>query len=124
MNRIYICVMLSLTVFGMSAVCYKLCSTLNHYYPNFYKKQRCYIVSMSVGLITSCTIRLGNQIWRALILGGFTETLNESALDNNFVMPLYYICHFITIDLLSAGTMLVNFGFALKNRTEKEEEKK
>ena len=116
--------MLGLTIITMSIVCHRLCSTLKTYYPNFYLKQRCFIISMTVGLVTSCSIRLANIIWRAVILGSFNQTLMQSGLNNDYLMPLYYCLHFLTIDFLCAGVMLLNFGFALNNRTNKVEERR
>lgn len=39
-------------------------------------------------------------------------------------MPLYFFGHFLLIDFLSSGALIMNFGFALNNKSRPVKEKK
>lgn len=101
---------------GNQLVCFTLCRTLKKYFPTFYKKERFFIIGITVIMNISMLGRLTTLWWRNSIGSEFNDMLDKGAAEDTWGMPLYFLGHFFVIDFLSSGTLLVSFAFGLSKK--------
>ncbi|TNV78489.1 hypothetical protein FGO68_gene4263 [Halteria grandinella] len=101
--RLFLTVIIFFTVIALSMVCVKLLATLELHYRNFYLQNRGFILGMTLALIASSIVRVGNIIY-------------EDGMTNGWFMPTYFGLHFFLVDFLSSGALLLNFGFTIQNK--------
>lgn len=97
-------------------VCVQLCSVLKQHYSWFYKKEGYFIKGVTSILVISLLARIGYLLYRTIAGASFDTSLDENAYNNGWIMPIYFISHFIFCDFFTCGSLLLCFAFALSNK--------
>jgi archaellum biogenesis protein FlaJ (TadC family) len=69
--RYYMAVVFVITGLGIAIVCYKLCKILKIYYPEFYQKEKRFIIGLTFILIISVCCRIASMMFRAFVTNEF-----------------------------------------------------
>jgi hypothetical protein len=72
---------------------------------------------MTLILIFSLFIRMGFLIFRLYVGTEFDEFIDRSGKGDTWIMPVYFVAHYIFVDFFSLGSLLLSFAFALSNNT-------